>query len=632
MADLIKKIKIKKQDGTFTDYIPIGAEAKNIITNDGDSVEYKLNKKPYYYNSIVDMKTDSKLKAGDMAITLGYYNINDGGAAEYKIINGSYTDDGGSYHQLDNGLFAELIIKDNGLNVHQFGAKGDGITDDWQAIQNCFLYIKDNNPSSNRMKVKCLNGYIYYISKTLAIFSNTEFDLCGSELLSQKTHALHNFRSTTWGDGWTVSDESTEYNGQGNIYVHNGIFHHGSVSFVHGHDICFENIDFIDCKNNHWFEVCAEKDFVIKGCHFKGITSQTGKEMVQIDTCNRSGFPWFAEDSIVYDLTPNMNITIDSCTFEKGIEETWQYFHRGIGSHISSGSDNKHQNITVKNCIFDGATEHSICPYDWHNSQIIGNTIKNNNGNYPVHIQGYCKDLLVKDNIFMDNTTNSQIMCVPNQTTPQENFTFIGNIFKRTSNSIGINAYFVKNLTVMNNIIFGEVMNEGEETETIYHPALCWFGRTQNVIYKNNTRQNLRAEATAESSFGFDSQENSSTWGTYTTFKQIDEYVGMFATQDETETERIIYNTRYKLTDFNRLFFASGQHTQYQSFTFDEVDAFPRRKFQVGDILWVKNIKDGTHEFQVTRVNILSDNSFEIIDPNGDFHFRSLYAMATREQ
>lgn len=37
MADLIKKIKIKKQDGTFTDYIPIGADAKNIDTQYNDS-------------------------------------------------------------------------------------------------------------------------------------------------------------------------------------------------------------------------------------------------------------------------------------------------------------------------------------------------------------------------------------------------------------------------------------------------------------------------------------------------------------------------------------------------------------------------------------------------------------------
>ena len=54
MADLVKKIKIKKQDGTFTDYIPIGAEAQNVSTSDGDSVQWKLNRKPYYYNRITN--------------------------------------------------------------------------------------------------------------------------------------------------------------------------------------------------------------------------------------------------------------------------------------------------------------------------------------------------------------------------------------------------------------------------------------------------------------------------------------------------------------------------------------------------------------------------------------------------
>ena len=42
--DRIKKLKIKKQDGTFSDYIPIGADAGNIDTTDGESVETKLKK------------------------------------------------------------------------------------------------------------------------------------------------------------------------------------------------------------------------------------------------------------------------------------------------------------------------------------------------------------------------------------------------------------------------------------------------------------------------------------------------------------------------------------------------------------------------------------------------------------
>ena len=139
MADLIKKIKIKKQDGTFTDYIPIGAEAQNISTSDGDSVQSKLNKKPYYYNNIADMKADTKLKVGDMAITLGYYEVNDNGGAEYKIVNGNYTNDDGRYHKLNNNLYAELIIRNNMVTAQQVGIKADATFDCTEKIKKFFL-------------------------------------------------------------------------------------------------------------------------------------------------------------------------------------------------------------------------------------------------------------------------------------------------------------------------------------------------------------------------------------------------------------------------------------------------------------------------------------------------------------
>lgn len=91
-----------------------------------------INKKAYYFNSVAEIKAYN-LQAGDMAITLGYYEANDGGGATYKITD---TESELEYQEtLNNGLYATLIINNSEINVKQLGAKGDGITNDDLAFE-----------------------------------------------------------------------------------------------------------------------------------------------------------------------------------------------------------------------------------------------------------------------------------------------------------------------------------------------------------------------------------------------------------------------------------------------------------------------------------------------------------------
>lgn len=90
--------------------------------NDYDTFVSLYNSKPYYFNNIDSLKI-ADLKAGDMAITLGYYELNDGGGGEYSIRLKTDNDveDNASIHFLNNGLVAELIISDL-INIRQLGA------------------------------------------------------------------------------------------------------------------------------------------------------------------------------------------------------------------------------------------------------------------------------------------------------------------------------------------------------------------------------------------------------------------------------------------------------------------------------------------------------------------------------
>jgi hypothetical protein len=98
------------------------------------------------------------LTNGQKVKTLGYYNENDGGNGLYYI---KETEPTSYYEELDNGMFAELIIENNTINVLQVGAKNDNETD------NTTYFNKAITQANNHNNIIYIPSGKYVIENTL---------------------------------------------------------------------------------------------------------------------------------------------------------------------------------------------------------------------------------------------------------------------------------------------------------------------------------------------------------------------------------------------------------------------------------------------------------------------------------
>ena len=156
-----------------TEQANIAVESSTNAQNAATSVK---KYKALWFDSVAAMKAEPSLTAGAYVNTAGYYTTNDGGGASYLIRAKADSDtiDNGSLHELSNGLVAELLVENGTVCPEQFGAKGDGITDDTNFIQNAINYSVFNKLSIYG------NGKTYLVSdavKAVTSVRNDEYGL-----------------------------------------------------------------------------------------------------------------------------------------------------------------------------------------------------------------------------------------------------------------------------------------------------------------------------------------------------------------------------------------------------------------------------------------------------------------------
>jgi len=130
--------------------------------------------------TVYDLINDRSLKENDFVRVLGYYEINDGGDAEYIIKKSPGPDEDNHTDyliDLSNGLKA-ILLRPKSVNYKVFGARGDGDNNDAVQIARAHAYANANNiPVINRVGEYWLKDIVRIIIHTDVDWGKTIFHI-----------------------------------------------------------------------------------------------------------------------------------------------------------------------------------------------------------------------------------------------------------------------------------------------------------------------------------------------------------------------------------------------------------------------------------------------------------------------
>ena len=140
------------------------------------------------FPNVAALKDAENLVNGSTVETFGFYNANDGGGSKYlirNIINTDVVDDITLVSLTHSNTLVAELVKSNPMNAKQFGAKGDGTSDDITYLQKAVDYITDK-------KVKLISdGSEYKITSTLEIEGDgINIEFAGSLIYSGANYAV----------------------------------------------------------------------------------------------------------------------------------------------------------------------------------------------------------------------------------------------------------------------------------------------------------------------------------------------------------------------------------------------------------------------------------------------------------
>jgi hypothetical protein len=182
-----------------------------------------------------------------------------------------------------------------------------------------------------------------------------------------------------------------------------------ALGIIAGHNqrVRIEGIRFLTMNNNHFIEMDANLDSVIRGNEFLGATASTrgSAEAVNLDTPDglTDGFGSIWSN---LDATPNANVLVEGNVFADMV--------RGVGTHNFSGG-RYHAGIVVRGNVFRNMRNDAVRIMNWRDSAVLGNTFDTvwcptrGNDCRGILASG-AENLTVRDNVFANMARAMQFM------------------------------------------------------------------------------------------------------------------------------------------------------------------------------------------------------------------------------
>lgn len=250
-------------------------------------------------------------------------------------------------------IIQKIDYADITINVKEYGAKGDGLTDDTLALQDAFSKEEENTKT-----IIYFPSGTYLISAPLNVPSNTTILFSNDAILKVlRTDNTFMNLSLCFGEFGNTSFAG-EYEGVHDVQVLNMKFDGGynenytssansggNIGLSHCKNILFYNCEFYNMVNDHYLDVAGCYNVKIDNCIFRDTIAlgNANYEAINIDWSSANGFPHFG----FWDNTPCQYITIKNCYF-KNLYKTCS----GIGTHYMPNNAYFHRYINIENNIF----------------------------------------------------------------------------------------------------------------------------------------------------------------------------------------------------------------------------------------------------------------------------------------